>query len=231
MKVEERIALLADSLRHLYEVDHVELEARIGLEQRERLAPHHPEAFGADARRKLRAEQRAVVIAQLRAEPAKAPHRGVRFDGERQNAEDLLIRIANDHDCRQRPARGADVTMPVREPFERLKDRIVRSTGERLPLSAYLLHAMMDAQGEPGAQQSHPPVGERGTFEQRQPIKRPGRAGELDRSKCSRAVGRRRRILTGGCSCVRHPCLSVSGSPMFTTISKEIVPRRNFRVH
>jgi len=121
VEIDEGIDLAADRFRHLLQIDQVEAETRAGAQQGEDVAPQRREAFPAEVRAKLFAEDRRVVVAQVAAEPAQLAYQAAAFDRQRQDEQQIAVGVAAENDRRPRALPVADMMLPSGEPVERLE--------------------------------------------------------------------------------------------------------------
>src|ERR1039458_6555318 len=132
-EIGEWINLGADLLRHLLKLDPIVAQQRLALNLREQLLPGREEAMGRDALRKIACEQRCVVVAQILAEPAQPSYPTFRYDAERHHESDFAVAEAADGDDGADAGALPDVTVPGREPIERLKRGAIGNAFEQTP--------------------------------------------------------------------------------------------------
>src|SRR5215204_2988310 len=90
-ELDERVGLRACHALHLVEMNDVESKLRMALQPAADLAPEIAEARRVDPRAEFRRKQRAVVVAQQRAEPGQPPRETAALDAERQKKQQLAI--------------------------------------------------------------------------------------------------------------------------------------------
>ena len=149
-EIGERIDLAADCLRHFLELDPIVAQQGIALHLILQLPPGCQEAIGRDVLRKVGREQRRVVVAQLLAQPAKASGRKPRRDAQRQQESGLTVAVAADGDGRTGAVAPANVSMPGRQPVERLERGAIGKTFEPAPLGFDRGQVAVDAQAQIG---------------------------------------------------------------------------------
>ncbi len=131
----ERIVLGADFLRHLLEFDPVETKPRIVSNLPLHRPPCGHELVRLNSLREVGGEQRPVVVAQILPEPAQPAHAPFRHDAQRRDEGDPAVAEAGDDDCGARALARPDVTIPKREPVERLERGAVGNLLEAPPFA------------------------------------------------------------------------------------------------
>jgi len=103
------------------EIDHIEAKIWICPDEGDHRSPQPAEFLRPKAVREISTQERRVIIAQLRSEPAEPSCRATPFDRQWENELDLAIGIAPQHDHRRRALMPADVIVPRRKPRKFLK--------------------------------------------------------------------------------------------------------------
>ena len=145
---DERIALGADGLRHLFQLEPVVAQSRIGLQPLQQFPPQRHEAAGRNPLGKIRSEQRRVIVAQLLAEPAQPFGGALLLDGERHDAGGVAATERPHRDHRNRAVAAADLALPCGEPVEGLKHRAVGDGFEAAPFAFDSGHVVVNAQAQ-----------------------------------------------------------------------------------
>jgi hypothetical protein len=142
--LQERIALRADGFRHLLQADHVAAQIRIVPEARDNIAPQLHKARRADELRKIRGQQRRVVVAEVGAQPAQPAQQSARLDRKRKQKQQCACGIASGHDGWPDAGPRSDLALPDRKPFESLERGAIGAFFESTPIGFDLGKVIVD---------------------------------------------------------------------------------------
>jgi hypothetical protein len=134
VKMHERVGLRAHPFGHFLQFDAVVAQLRLALHVHLHLLPCGEEIVARRALRKIRCEQRGIIVAQVLTQPAEALRRMAAHQAKRSDERDVALGKTTDDDYGPGAEAFADMPLPGHKPVECLECGAIGGALELPPL-------------------------------------------------------------------------------------------------